>query len=286
VIAVLGEGCLVAQPLRLATAIAMSKTIAMRIEKAEMIRVLHDEPAFAEVFTSYLLTRNSQVEADLVDHLFNSSEKRLARTLLLLANFGKEGRPEPITMKISQEIGGTAAFGAYVGMVLDKNVGVIVLANETNVGFPDALGRWILDRVLGNAAVDHVAEVLKAAEANFGTAAKLFVKPTIPRPFPPVAPLAGQFANSSFGKAAVALEGGTMVMEFQATGAKLRLEPWDGDIFTARLIPTDRYAVMVDNLRPLPNGFVQFQMDKDGKLNLLRLSLDDGQAYEFHREEQ
>jgi CRP/FNR family transcriptional regulator, cyclic AMP receptor protein len=99
-----GEGCLVAQPLRLATAIAMSKTTAMRIEKAEMIRVLHDEPAFAEVFTAHLLTRNSQVEADLVDHLFNSSEKRLARTLLLLANFGKEGRPEPITMKISQEM--------------------------------------------------------------------------------------------------------------------------------------------------------------------------------------
>jgi CRP/FNR family transcriptional regulator, cyclic AMP receptor protein len=99
-----GEGCLIAQPLRLATAIAMSKTTAMRIEKAEMIRVLHDEPAFAEVFTSHLLTRNSQIEADLVDHLFNSSEKRLARTLLLLANFGKEGRPEPITMKISQEM--------------------------------------------------------------------------------------------------------------------------------------------------------------------------------------
>ncbi len=78
-----GEGCLIAQPLRLATAIAMSKTTAMRIEKPEMIRVLHDEPAFAEVFTSHLLTRNSQVEADLVDHLFNSSEKRLARTLLL-----------------------------------------------------------------------------------------------------------------------------------------------------------------------------------------------------------
>ena len=98
-----GEGCLIAQPLRLATAVAMSKTTAMRIEKAEMIRVLHDEPAFAEVFTSHLLTRNSQVEADLVDHLFNSSEKRLARTLLLLANFGKEGKPEPITTKISQE---------------------------------------------------------------------------------------------------------------------------------------------------------------------------------------
>jgi CRP/FNR family cyclic AMP-dependent transcriptional regulator len=98
-----GEGCLIAQPLRLATAASMTDATVMRLEKAEMIRVLHAEPAFAEVFTAHLLTRNSRIEADLVDHLFNSSEKRLARILLLLANFGKEGRPEPITTKISQE---------------------------------------------------------------------------------------------------------------------------------------------------------------------------------------
>jgi len=98
-----GEGCLVAQPLRLATAASMSVSTVMRLEKSEMIRVLHAEPAFAERFTAHLLTRNSRIEADLVDQLFNSSERRLARTLLLLANFGKEGRPEPITTKISQE---------------------------------------------------------------------------------------------------------------------------------------------------------------------------------------
>ena len=98
-----GEGCLVAQPLRLATAKAITESTLMRVEKAEMIRVLHAEPTFAEVFTAHLLTRNSRVEEDLVDQLFNSSEKRLARTLLLLANFGKEGKPEPIATKISQE---------------------------------------------------------------------------------------------------------------------------------------------------------------------------------------
>ncbi len=98
-----GEGCLIGQPVRLATATSMSDTSVMRIEKAEMIRVLHAEPAFAERFTAHLLTRNSRVEADLVDQLFNSSERRLARTLLLLANFGKEGRPERITTRISQE---------------------------------------------------------------------------------------------------------------------------------------------------------------------------------------
>ena len=98
-----GEGCLIGQPLRLATARAVVESEVMRVAKAEMLRVLHAEPAFAELFTAHLLTRNSRVEADLVDQLFNSSEKRLARTLLLLANFGKAGGPQPIPTKISQE---------------------------------------------------------------------------------------------------------------------------------------------------------------------------------------
>jgi CRP-like cAMP-binding protein len=98
-----GEGSLIGQPLRLSTASALTDSQVMRIEKAEMVRVLHAEPTFAEMFMAYLLTRNGRIEEDLVDQLFNSSEKRLARTLLLLANFGKEGKPEPITAKISQE---------------------------------------------------------------------------------------------------------------------------------------------------------------------------------------
>jgi CRP/FNR family transcriptional regulator, cyclic AMP receptor protein len=98
-----GENCLIARSLRLATARTMTDATVMRVEKAEMIRVLHAEPAFAKVFTAHLLTRNCRIEADLVDHLFNSSEMRLARKLLLLANFAKEGKPKPITLKISQE---------------------------------------------------------------------------------------------------------------------------------------------------------------------------------------
>lgn len=81
----------------------MTDCLVMQVEKEEMIRVLHAEPSFGEVFTAHLLMRNSRVEEDLVDHLFNSSEKRLARTLLLLANFGKDGKQEPITTRISQE---------------------------------------------------------------------------------------------------------------------------------------------------------------------------------------
>jgi CRP/FNR family cyclic AMP-dependent transcriptional regulator len=97
-----GEGCLIGQPLRLATAKAMTDSEVVRVARAEMVRLLHDEPKFGEVFMKHLLTRNSRVEEDLVDQLFNSSEKRLARTLLLLANFGKDGAPQPIAAPISQ----------------------------------------------------------------------------------------------------------------------------------------------------------------------------------------
>lgn len=180
--------------------------------------------------------------------------------------------------------GGTNSFGTYVGIVPDRDVGVIVLINETNMGMPDAVGLWTLDRILGNPEADHMADRLKAAKATFEATAKLFAKPANPRPFPPLAPLAGGFSNPSMGKAAVGLEGEALVMEFPATGAKLTLEPWDGDVFTAKLLPIGRFAAVADNLGPLPNGFVQFQIDKDAKLNRLRLSLDDGQAYEFTRE--
>jgi CRP-like cAMP-binding protein len=98
-----GEGCLIGQARRLATAKAMIESEVMRVSKSEMIRVLHEEPTFGELFMAHLLTRNSRVEEDLVDQLFNSSEQRLARTLLLLANFGKEGGPQPIAHRISQE---------------------------------------------------------------------------------------------------------------------------------------------------------------------------------------
>jgi CRP/FNR family transcriptional regulator, cyclic AMP receptor protein len=98
-----GEGCLAGQPLHIASATAMSNSIIVRIEKETMVRVLHQEPTLSEMFMAFLLSRNVQFEADLVDQLFNSSEKRLARILLLLANFGKEGKLEPVIPRISQE---------------------------------------------------------------------------------------------------------------------------------------------------------------------------------------
>ena len=98
-----GEGCLLGQPKRLATASAMTECETMRVSKSEIQRLLHDELAFSQLFISHILARNARVEEDLVDQLFNSTEKRLARLLLLMANFGKEGRPEPVIAKISQE---------------------------------------------------------------------------------------------------------------------------------------------------------------------------------------
>lgn len=99
-----GEGCLTGQPLRMATSVAVSECSIMRLEKSEVIRALHEQPSFSEVFVAHLLSRNIRIEEDLVDQLFNSSEKRLARVLLLLANFGKEGMPQTVIPKMSQEM--------------------------------------------------------------------------------------------------------------------------------------------------------------------------------------
>ena len=98
-----GEGALIGQTKRLATASAITDCVTMRVDKAEMQKVIKTEPAFSEMFVAHILTRNARIEEDLIDQLFNSTEKRLARVLLLLANFGKEGRPEPVITKISQE---------------------------------------------------------------------------------------------------------------------------------------------------------------------------------------
>jgi CRP/FNR family transcriptional regulator, cyclic AMP receptor protein len=99
-----GEGCLAGQPLRMCTATSMTDSSVMRIDKKAMMEVIHREHAFSDMFVAYLLTRNIRYEEDLVDQLFNSSEKRLARILLLLAHFGKDEKPEVAIPKISQQI--------------------------------------------------------------------------------------------------------------------------------------------------------------------------------------
>jgi CRP/FNR family transcriptional regulator, cyclic AMP receptor protein len=98
-----GEGCLAGQPVRMSSASTVQRSTIIRVEKPVMLDILHQDPEFSERFLAYLLSRNIRMEADLVDHLFNSSEKRLARLLLLLANFGQESKPIPVIAKISQE---------------------------------------------------------------------------------------------------------------------------------------------------------------------------------------
>ena len=99
-----GEGCLAGQPFYLASASAITEAVAVRIEKEAMLRVLRERPAVSQLFVQFLLARNIQIEADLVDQLFNSSEKRLARALLMLAQFGKDGKMEPVIPPVNQEM--------------------------------------------------------------------------------------------------------------------------------------------------------------------------------------
>src|ERR1700692_1307933 len=138
-----GEGGMTGQLLRLATVSAMTECVIVRITKADTTRVIHEEPAFAELFIAHLLARNLRVEEDLVDQLFNSSEKRLARVLLLLANFGKEGRPEPILAKISQ--------GTLAEMIGTKRSRVRFFMNKFRVlGLIDYNGHIEVDSSLLN----------------------------------------------------------------------------------------------------------------------------------------
>jgi CRP/FNR family transcriptional regulator, cyclic AMP receptor protein len=124
-----GEGCLAGQPRRMSTAAAIEECKIMRMEKAAMICLLHDEPEFSAVFIAYLLARNSRVEEDLVDQLFNSSEKRLARLLLILAKFGKEGKPERVIANVDQtmlaEMIGTTRARVNVFMNKFRKLGLI-----------------------------------------------------------------------------------------------------------------------------------------------------------------
>jgi len=112
--------------------------------------------------------------------------------------------------------GGTTSFGAYIGFVPGTGVGVTVLTNESNVGFPDALGLWVLDRILDNPSIDHVSKTLQAAKAKYESMRKQFAKHDKPQPSPPLAPLAGNFANPSFGNAVVRAESDALIVEIQA----------------------------------------------------------------------
>jgi CubicO group peptidase (beta-lactamase class C family) len=179
--------------------------------------------------------------------------------------------------------GGTSAFGAFVGFLPDHGAGVVILTNTTNVGLPDALGAWVTDRMLGNPAIDYVSVTLKRAQDQAAQGTRNFARPQSPRPAPPLSPLAGSFSNAAIGRATVAVDEPRLVMTLEATGARLSIEPWDGDVFTAQLAAEGRFATIAANLGPSPNAFVQYQIGDRGGLDRLKLSMDDGQAYLFDR---
>jgi hypothetical protein len=179
--------------------------------------------------------------------------------------------------------GDALSFSSFVGMAPARNTGIVILANETNVGLPAAIGAWLLDRVLGNPDIDHVAIKLPEVIAGFTTAEQKFAKPGHPLPFPLLASLTGVFVNPSFGTAMVDQVGNALVMEIRATGARFKIETWDGVVLVARLIPEgDFEAVAALNYKT--TAFVQFHMADDGKPGLLRLAFDDGQQFDFRRQ--
>ena len=182
--------------------------------------------------------------------------------------------------------GGTSAFGSYFGMAPDKHVAVVVLTNEANVGFPDAIGLWVMDRLLGNPKVDHVANASKAARAAFERSVRQFAKPDNPRPVPAARAVCRNLHQSGYRQShAVRSRAMHWLMgsRRQWREAKARLNG-TATFSRPQPMPLGRFAAVAEDLGPLPYAFVQFQIDKDGRLNVLRLSFDDGQAYEFTRE--
>lgn len=180
--------------------------------------------------------------------------------------------------------GSSHGFGAYVGLDLDRKLGVVVLTNEYNVGFPDALGAWIMDRLSGRPQADYGARKLEAARQNLVEDAKTWTRPANPRPFASLASLAGSFAGPLLGKVKAAAVDDAVLLTLQTSGAQLRLEPWDGDVFLAKLVPVGAFAAMEASLgRPI--GFVQLQMGNNGQLDTLRLTVTETkQTYEVRRE--
>lgn len=180
--------------------------------------------------------------------------------------------------------GGTSGFGAFIGLERSRKIGVVVLTNETNVAFPDAIGLWIFDRLLGNPDVDIVASTLEKQVARFAEEAKTFARPDDPRPSPPLAPLAGNFESPVFGKATLSQSGDALVLRLAETGAGLRLVPWDGGVFTVELVADGNFVKMADIVGPTPEAFAAFVTGADGRPDALRLTMSDGQAYDFRRD--
>jgi CubicO group peptidase (beta-lactamase class C family) len=171
--------------------------------------------------------------------------------------------------------GGTVGFGAHLGFAPEHGFGVVVLSNAENNGFPDALAFWIYGKLLGDADLDPMKGALERAKAQAEAAQARFKRPAAPRPAGDLAALAGAYAGPVLGAAKLIAEAGALVLTLEATGAQLRLDPFDGMVFTASLLPTGRFANVVKLTGDMPLGFAQFEAGADGKLGALVFAIED-----------
>jgi len=180
--------------------------------------------------------------------------------------------------------GGTTAFGAFVGLLPDRDAGIVILTNATNVGLPDAIGAWIADRLLGNPERDYAAERLEGARKQAETEHAAFAPPADAGPAPDLAPLAGAWENPTFGTATLAPGADGFSLTIDATGARLPLAAWDGYVFTLGLAREGAFSGIASNLGEDPIGFAEFQVDAAGRRNLLNLTMaEDGTTFLFTR---
>lgn len=174
--------------------------------------------------------------------------------------------------------GGTYGFGAFVGFLPHQGVGAIVLTNQGNKGFPESLGLWIFDKILGNPETDHVKAALAHVKDAAAKTAAVYRKPAAPRPAPAADSLIGEYRSDMLGPATLAAGGGRLLMTLKQTGAQLALAPFDGALFTVGLVAEGQFAAIAQDQGEEPFGFAGFEADADGHLSRLRWTVD-GQTF-------
>ncbi|WP_164738560.1 serine hydrolase [Aquabacter cavernae] len=219
----------------------------------------------------------------------------VSRANLLTTRMAKVGMTETISYgegwvisqtprgRVIWHNGGTSGFSAHVGFLPDYGVGIVVLANLQNQGFPDALAMTAYDLILENPPTDHLSTALDKAKADAEQNAAAFVRPEQPTATPDLARLAGPYESAVLGPATLAVEGGRAVLTLADTSARIALEPFDGAVFIARLLPDGRFRSVMEMAGHEPMGFLAFAPDSNGKLTRLDWLYTEGQTYSFQR---
>jgi CubicO group peptidase (beta-lactamase class C family) len=166
--------------------------------------------------------------------------------------------------------GGTDGFGAHVGFLPHKGVGTVILTNQGNKGFPDAVGFWIYDKLLGNPETDHVKVALVHAKDEEAKEAALYRQRPAAQPAPPLGSLVGDYYGDMLGQATLVSDSGGLLLTLKQTGARLQLTPFDGALFTVKLVSEGRFAAIAAGQGDVPSGFAGFDSDAEGRLSKLR----------------